>query len=275
VSHSDVPILKVEHLSYRYPTGQSALCDVSFKVGMHEVVGLVGPNGAGKTTLLLHLNGLLMGTRPAARRAETAIGTPFASDRGASDTGAADRGSVDLAATNADPGNRAPVEVLGMPVIPDNFPEVRRVVGILFQDPDDQLFCPTVRDDVAFGPLNLDFPRDEVLRRVGEALSAVGLSGFEDRSPAQLSFGEKRRVCLAGVLAGMLLRVRAYLFLGVSFLFLVVFARIWHAAVDHHQPWVWWASGICLGAAILALFAVFEKRRNDVLRAIEQIKTWH
>jgi len=86
-------------------------------------------------------------------------------------------------------------------VIPENLPEVRRIVGILFQDPDDQLFCPTVRDDVAFGPLNLDFPRDEVLRRVGESLAAVGLSGFEARSPQQLSFGEKRRVCLAGVLA--------------------------------------------------------------------------
>jgi cobalt/nickel transport system ATP-binding protein len=190
VSHADVPILKVEHLSYRYPTGQIALCDVSFKIGMHEVVGLVGPNGAGKTTLLLHLNGLLTGTRLAVRRGESASGMQSASDRG----------SIDFAGANAD-GNRVPVEVLGMPVIPENLPEVRRVVGILFQDPDDQLFCPTVRDDVAFGPLNLDFPRDEVLRRVGEALAAVGLPGFEGRSPQQLSFGEKRRVCLAGVLA--------------------------------------------------------------------------
>lgn len=190
MSHADVPILKVEHLSYRYPTGQIALCDVSFKIGMHEVVGLVGPNGAGKTTLLLHLNGLLMGTRLAARRGETASVV----------RGVSERGSVNFAMVN-DEGKRVPVEVLGMPVIPENLPEVRRIVGILFQDPDDQLFCPTVRDDVAFGPLNLDFPRNEVLRRVGESLAAVGLSGFEDRSPQQLSFGEKRRVCLAGVLA--------------------------------------------------------------------------
>ena len=189
MSHADVPILKVEHLSYRYPTGQIALCDVTFKVGMHEVVGLVGPNGAGKTTLLLHLNGLLMGTRLAPRRGDSASVRQ----------GVSDRDSVDFAANEE--GNRVPVEVLGMPVIFENLPEVRRVVGILFQDPDDQLFCPTVRDDVAFGPLNLDFPRDEVLRRVGESLAAVGLSGFEDRSPQQLSFGEKRRVCLAGVLA--------------------------------------------------------------------------
>src|SRR4029077_6650986 len=58
----DASILRVERLSYRYPTGEVALRDVSLSVGLHEVVGLVGPNGAGKTTLLLHLNGLLLGT---------------------------------------------------------------------------------------------------------------------------------------------------------------------------------------------------------------------
>jgi hypothetical protein len=79
---------------------------------------------------------------------------------------------------------------------------------------------------------------------------------------------------VVGVLAGILLRVRAFLYLGVSFLFLVVLSMIWHAAVDRHQMWVWWVSGIVLGAAIIALFAVFEKRRNDVLRMIEQIKKW-
>jgi hypothetical protein len=79
---------------------------------------------------------------------------------------------------------------------------------------------------------------------------------------------------VAGVLAGILLRVRAFLLMGVSFLFLVVFSQIWHAAVDRAQTWVWWASGIVLGAAILTLFALFEKRRNDVLRVIEEIKAW-
>jgi energy-coupling factor transporter ATP-binding protein EcfA2 len=187
VSHAPAHILKVDHLSYRYPTGQIALCDVNFVVGVNEIVGLVGPNGAGKTTLLLHLNGLLMGTRVA--NSAGVLGSTFAEH------------AQSLAANGGEREQRAPVEVLGMPVTPENFPEIRRNVGVMFQDPDDQLFCPTVRDDVAFGPLNLEFPRDEVLRRVAESLAAVGLAGFEDRRPHELSFGEKRRVCLAGVLA--------------------------------------------------------------------------
>jgi cobalt/nickel transport system ATP-binding protein len=74
-------------------------------------------------------------------------------------------------------------------------------VGIVFQDSDDQLFCATVEDDVAFGPLNLGLPPDEVRARVAEALGRVGLAGNNERSPLQLSGGEKRRVALAGVLA--------------------------------------------------------------------------
>ncbi|MSQ96611.1 MAG: ABC transporter ATP-binding protein [Gemmataceae bacterium] len=74
-------------------------------------------------------------------------------------------------------------------------------VGIIFQNSDDQLFSTTVGDDVAFGPLNLGLPRDEVRRRVGEALAHVGLAGFEERVPFHLSGGEKRRAAIAGVLA--------------------------------------------------------------------------
>ena len=74
-------------------------------------------------------------------------------------------------------------------------------VGIVFQNSDDQLFNATVFDDVAFGPLNLGLPPDEVRRRVAEALARVGLDGFEERVPFHLSGGEKRRVALAGVLA--------------------------------------------------------------------------
>jgi cobalt/nickel transport system ATP-binding protein len=74
-------------------------------------------------------------------------------------------------------------------------------VGIVFQSSDDQLFNATVFDDVAFGPLNLGLPADEVRRRVAEALERVRLSGFEQRVPFHLSGGEKRRAALAGVLA--------------------------------------------------------------------------
>lgn len=80
--------------------------------------------------------------------------------------------------------------------------------------------------------------------------------------------------CVAGILAGILMRVQAFLFLGVGFLLLDVFAMIWHAAVDRSQTWVWYASGIVLGVAILALFALFEKRRNDVLGMMDRIRGW-
>jgi hypothetical protein len=81
-------------------------------------------------------------------------------------------------------------------------------------------------------------------------------------------------LCVAGVLAGIWLRVKAFLFLGVSFLLLDIGTMIWHAAVNRAHTWVWWASGIVLGVAILALFALFEKRRNDVLRLLDDLKSW-
>ncbi len=78
-----------------------------------------------------------------------------------------------------------------------DLPALRRKIGLLFQDPDDQLFCPTVWEDVAFGPQQLGLGDDAVRA----ALAQVGLTGFEERAPHHLSRGEKRRVCLAGVLA--------------------------------------------------------------------------
>lgn len=93
------------------------------------------------------------------------------------------------------------VMVSGLEVRKDNLKEIRRKVGIVFQDPDDQLFCPTVFDDVAFGPLNLGLPRDEIQHRVDEALETVGLKGFEQRSSFHLSFGERKRLALATVLS--------------------------------------------------------------------------
>jgi hypothetical protein len=79
---------------------------------------------------------------------------------------------------------------------------------------------------------------------------------------------------VAGVLLGTLLRVRAILFLGLTSLPLDVFAQIWHAAVGRAQTWAWWASGIVLGAAILTLFALSEKRRHDVLRVRDALRRW-
>jgi len=81
------------------------------------------------------------------------------------------------------------------------FVEVRARAGFLFQDPDDQLFCPTVLEDVAFGPLNLGKTREEAMQVAHEALASVGLAGFEERITHQLSGGEKRMVTLASVLA--------------------------------------------------------------------------
>ena len=93
------------------------------------------------------------------------------------------------------------VAIGGLPVTKANFKEIRRRVGVVFQDPDDQLFMPTVRDDVAFGPANLGLAGDAVEARVRAALDAVGMDGAGGRPPHHLSFGQRRRVALATVLA--------------------------------------------------------------------------
>jgi energy-coupling factor transporter ATP-binding protein EcfA2 len=153
--------IEVENLSYRYADGTEALRNISFSLAEGERVGLVGPNGSGKSTLLLHLNGILP-ERPASVSA---------------------------------------VKVFGVPVAEPHLSAIRAQVGLLFQDPDDQLFCPTVWEDVAFGPQQLGAGGPDLSARVTRALAQVGLSGFEERLPHHLSRGEKRRVCLAGLLA--------------------------------------------------------------------------
>jgi cobalt/nickel transport system ATP-binding protein len=96
---------------------------------------------------------------------------------------------------------RGSVTVSGLPVTGDSLLEVRRRVGIVFQDPDDQLFMTTVRDDVAFGPANLGVRGAELDARVAEALRAVGVEDLAGRAPHHLSFGQRRRVAIATVLA--------------------------------------------------------------------------
>ncbi|MGH8969959.1 MAG: energy-coupling factor ABC transporter ATP-binding protein [Actinomycetes bacterium] len=98
-------------------------------------------------------------------------------------------------------GGGGTVRVAGLPVEKPNLQEVRRRVGIVFQDPDDQLFMPSVRADVAFGPANLGLRGPELDERVRTALDRVGMLDEADRPPHHLSFGQRRRVAVATVLA--------------------------------------------------------------------------
>ena len=93
------------------------------------------------------------------------------------------------------------VTVAGLAVNSKNVREIRRMVGIVFQDPDDQLFMPTVREDVAFGPANLGLRGDELQERVRNALDQVGMLPYIDRPPHHLSYGQRRRVAVSTVLA--------------------------------------------------------------------------
>lgn len=153
--------IEISNLKYRYHDGTEALCGVGFGIAPGECVALLGPNGSGKSTLLLHLNGILP-----------------------------EKISGDGA-----------VKISGAAIAAENLADIRRRVGLVFQDPDDQLFCATVAEDVAFGPEQLGLGAAEVSARVEKSLAQVGLAGFGHRATHHLSHGEKRRVCLAGVLA--------------------------------------------------------------------------
>ncbi len=93
------------------------------------------------------------------------------------------------------------VKVFDRPVDDKNLRWVRSKVGLVFQNPDDQLFSPTVFDDVAFGPINMGYSETEVRQRVTKALNWVGMGGYEQRSPHHLSVGEKKRIAIATVLS--------------------------------------------------------------------------
>ena len=89
----------------------------------------------------------------------------------------------------------------GLPLRHDTLSQVRAQVGLLFENPDDQLFSPTVLEDVAYGPLYMGLPPEEVLERARRALAQVGMPGFEERSPHRLSLGQKKRIAIATVLS--------------------------------------------------------------------------
>ncbi len=93
------------------------------------------------------------------------------------------------------------IEVGGVRLMKDNLPVIRAMVGLVFQNPDDQLFSPTVFEDVAFGPLHMGLPEAEVIARVDKALEAVRMSAYRDRLSHHLSVGEKKRIAIATVLS--------------------------------------------------------------------------
>ena len=157
--------IRTEHLTHTYSVGtpfqKVAVEDVSIAIGKGEYVGVIGHTGSGKSTLIQHLNGLLAPT-----------------------SGKVYIGEQDLWADKS------------------KLRSFRFAVGLVFQYPEYQLFGETVYSDIAFGPTNMGLPPDEVDTRVRQAARFVGLSDDKlQKSPFELSGGQKRRVAIAGVLA--------------------------------------------------------------------------
>jgi cobalt/nickel transport system ATP-binding protein len=156
------PVFRLCDVRYVYSGRQSALDGVDLEIWPGERVALLGANGSGKSTLLKLLDGIVAPTS----------GTIRAMGR-------------DVAAVAAGQ---------------DAF-SFHREVGLVFQDPDIQLFSATVLDDVAFGPLQLGLSRDDVRQRCDEALAAMEIAHLADRAPFELSGGEKKRAAIASVLS--------------------------------------------------------------------------
>ena len=179
--------------------------------GVGDVPGVAGGGdarrprglvGAGVTTPVLEVRDLAF-TYPDGREALRGVDlTVTAGERvGILGPNGAGKTTLVLALNGINTATRGTVRVAGTPIERRSLPEIRRRVGIVFQDPDDQLFMPTVHDDVAFGPANLGVRGAELAARTAEALEDVGMSHVADRAPHHLSFGERRRVALATVLA--------------------------------------------------------------------------
>jgi cobalt/nickel transport system ATP-binding protein len=158
------PVYEFRDVSFAYEGNQPALDRVNLTVHPGESLAILGANGSGKSTMLKLMDGLYFPS-----------------------------GGTLLAFGN-------PLTERALEEEPVNF-EFRRRVGLLFQDSDVQLFSPTVFDEVAFAPLQTEWPREEVIRRVEAALLALRIEKLRDRPPHRLSGGEKRRVALASVLS--------------------------------------------------------------------------
>ena len=157
------PVFVVEDVSYTYLERFEALNDVSLSVARGEKVALLGANGCGKSTLLKILDGLLI--------PDTGTFMAFGE-------------LVTEDALEDEQFNRG----------------FRSRVGFIFQNSDAQVFSPTVREEIAFGPLNLGMSTDETLERVHDTLAMLDITELADRAPYQLSGGEKKRVAIASVL---------------------------------------------------------------------------
>ncbi len=157
-------IFEARNLSYDYPGHITALRQVNFTIGPGEALALVGANGSGKRTLLKILDGIIF---PGSGEL-LAFGQPLTEE-------------------SLKDGSRVV--------------EFRRRVGLVFQDPDVQLFSPTVWDEVTFGPLQLGIPREEVVSRGERVLELLKIAHLRERAPYRLSGGEKKKVSLASVLS--------------------------------------------------------------------------
>jgi energy-coupling factor transport system ATP-binding protein len=156
--------LTLDKVRFRYPgSDRPALDGVSIDVRKGEFVSVLGANGSGKSTLCLLANGLI----PHTIHGEM-------------------QGSV---------------RVFGDDVSTKSVAELSARVGMVFQEPESQLFCMSVEEEVAFGPENLGIPREEIRERVEWALELVGMNGYNDRSPFSLSGGQKQRVAIAAALS--------------------------------------------------------------------------
>jgi len=160
-------IFDLQNVSYTYLEKFEAIKDVTLKMSAGEQIVVMGANGSGKSTLLSILAALIFPT----------VGEFHAFGN-----------QVTEEAFNSLDGNE-----FGR--------YFRKKVGVLFQNPDIQLFCSTVYDEIAFGPLQLGLPHEEVKRRSEEIMSLMGISNLRDRAPHTLSGGEKKKVCIASILS--------------------------------------------------------------------------